>query len=380
MQSKVMKSSEPVSTSDSLRTLAFHLPQFHPIPENDLWWGKGFTEWTNVTKAEPSFSDHYQPHLPTDLGYYDLRLPEARQAQADLARQYGIGAFVYYHYWFTGQRILERPVDDILSSRQPDFPFCLCWANENWTRTWDGGSNQVLLEQHYSDADDEAHIRHLLPYLADRRYLRMSGKPLLLLYRTELLPNPARTADTWRRIALREGVGELFLARVESLAQDKDPRTIGFDASIEFAPDWRTVPRQQRGRWDRLRAKLGLIPRGRLTNTVLQYDDLVSRMLAKPTPEYRRYPCVTPGWDNTARRKQGATIFENNSPQAYGRWLQTIAEAELKADRPDGERLVFVNAWNEWAEGNHLEPDRRWGHAFLEATRDALIQAGQQAN
>ena len=355
-----------------MRTLAFHLPQFHPTPENNAWWGQGFTEWTNVTKAVPSFPGHYQPHLPADLGYYDLRLPEARQAQADLARQYGIGGFVYYHYWFTGQRVLHRPVDDILALGQPDFPFCLCWANENWTRTWDGGSNQVLLEQHYSDADDEAHFLHLLPFLADRRYLRVAGKPMLLVYRTELLPDPARTADRWRTLALREGLGELFLARVESLAQDKDPRAVGFDAAIEFAPDWRTVPRHPHGRRERLGARLGLYPQGRLTNTVLEYDDLVQRMLAKPATAYRRYRCATPGWDNTARRKQGATLFVNNTPQAYGRWLRELATAERHSGRPPDEQLVFVNAWNEWAEGSHLEPDRRWGHAFLEATRDAL--------
>lgn len=369
-----------ITPNSGLRALAFHLPQFHPTPENDQWWGTGFTEWTNVAKAVPAFRGHYQPHLPADLGYYDLRLPEARQAQADLARAGGISGFLYYHYWFTGRRILNRPVDDILTSSKPDFPFCLCWANENWTRIWDGGSNQVLMEQRYSDADDEAHIRHLLPYLADKRYIQVDGKPFLLIYRTELLPDPARTAELWRSIALREGVGELFLARVESLAQDKDPRAIGFDAAVEFAPDWRAVPRHPPGRWHRLRAKLGLIPKGRLENTVLEYNDLVERMLAKPTPAYTRYRCVTPGWDNSARRKQGATMFINNTPPVYGRWLEAVATAETQSGRPADQQLVFINAWNEWAEGNHLEPDRRWGHAFLDATQQALQAArGGQA-
>ena len=360
-----------------MRALAFHLPQFHPTPENDEWWGTGFTEWTNVAKAVPAFPGHYQPHLPTDLGYYDLRLPDARQAQADLARAHGISGFLYYHYWFTGRRILNRPVDDILASGKPDFPFCLCWANENWTRTWDGGSNQILMEQQYSDADDEAHIRHLLPFLADSRYVRVGGKPFLLIYRTELLPNPARTADIWRSVALREGVGELFLARVESLAQDKDPRAIGFDAAVEFAPDWRAVPRDPTGLWHRARRKLGLIPRGRIDNKVLEYDDLASRMLTKPAPAYTRYRCVTPGWDNSARRKPGATMFINNTPEVYGRWLETIAAEESRSARPADQKLVFINAWNEWAEGNHLEPDRRWGRAFLEATLAALNRAAQ---
>ena len=355
-----------------MRVLAFHLPQFHPIPENDEWWGAGFTEWTNVTKATPAFPGHYQPHLPADLGFYDLRLPEARQAQANLARAYGIGGFVYYHYWFNGRRILERPVDEILRNGQPDFPFCLCWANENWTRAWDGAERHVLLQQQYSDDDDEAHIRHLLPYLADPRYIRVGGRPLLMVYRTELLPDPARTAERWRSAALREGLGELFLARVESLAQERDPSDIGFDAAVEFAPDWRTIPRQPHSRWVRVKCRAGLIPKGRLMNIVVEYDDVVARMLAKPEPAYRRYRCATPGWDNSARRPHGATILHNNTPQAYGRWLRQLVQAERNAGRPTDEQLVFVNAWNEWAEGNHLEPDQRWGHAFLEATRAAL--------
>ena len=358
-----------------LRALAFHLPQFHPIPENDEWWGKGFTEWTNVTKATPYFPGHYQPHLPADLGFYDLRLPEARQAQADLARAYGIGGFVYYHYWFTGRRVLQRPVDDIAASGQPDFPFCLCWANENWTRRWDGGEQHVLLEQRYSDEDDDAHIRHLLPRLADPRYIRVGGRPLLMIYRTELLPDPARTAERWRTAALRTGLGELFLAWVESLSQDRDPRSIGFDASVEFAPDWRVVPRGGPGRRARWSAALGLTPRGRLQHKVLPYDELAARMLAKPPVPYARYRCATPGWDNSPRRKENATMFEGNTPQRYGAWLEALVRAEMGSGRPADEQLVFVNAWNEWAEGAHLEPDRRWGHAFLEATRDALAAA-----
>ena len=361
-----------VAVVNSPRAIAFHLPQFHPIPENDEWWGTGFTEWTNVAKARPAFPGHYQPHLPADLGYYDLRLPEARQAQADLARAYGISGFLYYHYWFSGKRVLHRPVDDILNSGKPDFPFCLCWANENWTRTWDGGSNQLLLGQTYSDADDEAHIRHLLPFLADSRYIRVDGRPFFMVYRTEQLPNPARTAEVWREIALREGVGEIFLARVDPLAKTEDPKLIGFDAAVEFAPDWRAAQRDPTGLVHSLRAKLGLIHRGRLQNKVLEYDDLVRRMLLKPTPNYTRYRCVTPGWDNSARREKGATMFINNTPESYGRWLATVAELESLSKRPANQQLVFINAWNEWAEGNHLEPDRRWGRAFLEATLAAL--------
>ncbi len=360
-----------------VRTIAFHLPQFHPIPENDEWWGKGFTEWTNVTRARPVVPGHYQPKLPSDLGFYDLRLPEARLAQAELASAYGIDAFCYYHYWFNGRRLLNRPVDEILASGKPDFPFCLCWANENWTRAWDGGTQQLLVEQHYSEADDLAHIRHLLPILADSRYVRVGGRPLLLVYRTELLPDAARTADVWRNEAIRAGVGDLFLARVESMRSDINPEQIGFDAAVEFAPDWRKVRYLPINRIKRALIKLGLVPKGYLDHRFTDYNALVRAMLEKPIPAFRRYRCVTPSWDNSARRKNNAAIFINSSPDAYGAWLKEIILQEISANRPGNEKLVFVNAWNEWAEGNYLEPDQRWGRAYLEATLKAVEDANK---
>ena len=187
------------------RAIAFHLPQFHPIPENDEWWGKGFTEWTNVVTAKPRFQGHYQPHLPADLGFYDLRLPEARAAQAELAASYGIHGFCYYHYWFNGRQVLERPVNEIWKSGEPEFPFCLCWANENWTRQWDGLKSDILLEQKYSPSDDLAHIRSLIPIFQDRRYIRILDRPLFLVYRAKQLPEPEKTTDIWRKEAERAG-------------------------------------------------------------------------------------------------------------------------------------------------------------------------------
>src|SRR5580704_8011423 len=214
------------------RALAFYLPQFHPIPENDEWWGKGFTEWTNVVKAKPWFSGHYQPHVPTDLGFYDLRLPETREAQADLARQYGIYGFCYYHYWFHGRRLLERPFNEVLTTGRPDFPFCLCWANENWTRRWDGAERQILVKQTYSQQDDLEHIRWLLNAFDDRRYIRLEGKPLLLVYRAGDLPSPSRTAEAWRGEARKAGIGDIFLCSILSHSPTSrvDPALLGFDA------------------------------------------------------------------------------------------------------------------------------------------------------
>ena len=363
-----------------MQTIALHLPQFHPVAQNDAWWGAGFTEWTNVAKARPVVPGHYQPHLPADLGFYDLRLAETRAAQAALARQYGVSGFCYYHYWFTGERILERPVNDMVALGQPDFPFCLCWANENWTRTWDGRSGQVLLAQNYSDADDQQHIEALIPYFSDRRYIRVDGRALFLVYRTELMPDPRRTADIWRNAAQQAGLGDLFLVRVEGFVQDVDPASIGFDAALEFAPDWQRVGQIHFSRWQHVLSYLGLFPKGYFDHRFADYRKMVAQMLDKPEPPYARYRCVTPGFDNSARRKKEATIFLHNTPDAYQAWLAEMARRELANSRPANQKLVFINAWNEWAEGNHLEPDQKWGHAYLEATQGALASSTLAAN
>jgi lipopolysaccharide biosynthesis protein len=364
----------------SLRLLAFYLPQFHPIPENDRWWGTGFTEWTNVAKARPLFRGHYQPHVPADLGFCDLRVPEVREAQAALAREYGIAGFCYYHYWFNGKRLLHRPFDEVRQSGRPDFPFCLCWANENWTRRWDGYDNEILIRQNHSLDDDRAHIRHLLSAFEDERYIRVRGKPLFLVYRTELLPAPERTAEIWREEAHAAGVGDLYLVRVESHSNERHPpQSIGFDAAVEFAPDFWALPlpKLRRPRWDlharvhnQLR-KLGILPQVYFDHDVYSYDHLVARMLAKPSPPYTRFRCVTPSWDNSPRRAKNAKIFVDSRPELYESWLRTTVEATVNR-LDDDERLVFVNAWNEWGEGNHLEPDQRWGRAYLEATLRAI--------
>jgi lipopolysaccharide biosynthesis protein len=364
---------------DTIRAIALYLPQFHPIPENDEWWGKGFTEWINVVRAKPRLPGHNQPHLPADLGFYDLRLPEARAAQAELAANHGIYGFCYYHYWFHGRQVLERPVNEIWKSGEPDFPFCLCWANEPWSRRWDGSNAEVLLEQRYSTSDDLAHIRALIPFFLDPRYIRVMNRPFLAVYRASELPDPQRTAELWRREAEGAGLKGLFLVRVESHNETGDPRDIGFDSSLDFAPRWSGLGRSQifRRKWWH-RHKLGTGEQVFRDNVVYEYEDLVKRALAEPLPEYPRIPCVCPGWDNSPRRKSGAVIFMNSTPNRYERWLREIVERQVARTGADGnsdispESLVFINAWNEWAEGNHLEPCQKWGRAYLEATRRAL--------
>ena len=355
--------------------LAFYLPQYHPIPENDQWWGTGFTEWANVAEARPLFRGHEQPHIPADLGFYDLRSGEVRESQAQLAREYGISGFCYYHFWFNGRRLLGRPLDEVLATGRPDFPFCLCWANENWTRVWDGGNGDVLMRQNYSETDDRQHIRWLTQAFRDHRYIRIDGRPLLLVYRASILPDPARTMAIWREETRRLGVDEPFLCRVDSFPDERgDPRALGFDAAVEFQPDWINLGRPLRRTkpWAALR-KLGLSNGEYGKHRIHEYGDVVERMLRRPPHSYRRFACVTPSWDNTPRRKEHGVILRNSTPELYERWLRETIETSTSD--PAGEPLVFINAWNEWGEGAHLEPSRRWGRRYLEATRNALSAA-----
>ncbi|MEO5702028.1 MAG: glycoside hydrolase family 99-like domain-containing protein [Casimicrobiaceae bacterium] len=351
------------ATTGDVRAVAFYLPQFHPIPENDQWWGKGFTEWRNVVRARPNFPGHYQPQLPADLGFYDLRLSETREAQAALARSHGISAFCYYHYWFSGRRLLERPLEEVVASGKPDFPFCVCWANENWTRRWDGLDREILVGQDYSPDDAMGFIRDLLPVLADPRYLRITGRPVVLVYCVSALPDPRRWADTWRRAAQQAGHPDLYLALVQSVNETGgDPRPIGFDAAVEFPPHLFAM--------DELTAGVSGVRPG-FRGVIFDYIACARHGLARPRPDYTLLRGAMPGWDNTARGQDTANAFVNAEPANYERWLRGIV-ATTRAWHSGDERLVFINAWNEWAEGCHLEPDLRYGSAFLEATHRAL--------
>ena len=355
-----------------IRPIAMYLPQFHPIPENDKWWGKGFTEWTNVAKARPLFKGHYQPHLPADLGFYDLRLPEVREAQAQVARDCGIYGFCYYHYWFNGKRLLNRPIDEIIASKQPDFPFMLCWANENWTRVWDGQDKDVLIGQDYSLEDYRSHMEFLCRNVFyDKRYIKVKGKPIFALYRSDLVPDCFDMTNAWRQIARENGFPDLYLLKVESGNDRSDPALLGFDAAVEFQPNWINLPARIRsGIIFKILHKFEMLESPFKNNSVFNYIDLAEKALCYKIPDYKYYRCITPSWDNSSRKKKRAHIFINSTPEAYGKWLDNIVQ--IFKPYSEEENFIFINAWNEWGEGNHLEPCQKWGTEYLKATMKIL--------
>ena len=357
---------------NQVRIIAFYLPQFHPIPENDLWWGKGFTEWRNVSKARPNFRGHLQPRLPADLGFYDLRSVEVMEEQARLARRYGIHGFCFYYYWFNGKRLLEMPLERMLESNKPDIPFCLCWANENWSRRWDGRERDVLLEQTYSEEDDRKVIFDLIRYMRHPNYIRVNGMPLLIVYRINLFPDIQRTTRIWRRICMEEGIGEIYLVMAESFENTRiagRPSEFGFNASVEFPPHGCDAEIKAPG--DLLNPNF----KGR----IFDYRETVLRYLEKPLPDYVRFRTAMLSWDNTARRQNESHIFAFASPGGYQAWLENILTQTREQNFGD-ERLVFINAWNEWAEGTHMEPDQHFGHGYLQATRNAKESCFLRAN
>jgi lipopolysaccharide biosynthesis protein len=350
-----------------VRVLAFYLPQFHPIPENDEWWGTGFTEWTNVAKARPLFPGHYQPHIPRDLGFYDLRVPETRAAQAAMARQYGIEGFCYYHYWFAGKRLLNRPFDEVVASGKPDFPFCLCWANESWSGVWHGAPKRILVRQTYpGEEDHRRHFETLLPAFRDERYVRVDGKPLFAIYSPATLPNCAETLTLWRKMARSAGLDGLHLVAV-AWDHDWDPAAHGFDAAViqRLAPrrPWYHVSQP-------LRIAKGVLARLFRLPTIYRYRSVIPRLLPRALSNDALYPCVVPNWDNTPRSGTNGFVLHGSTPELFG--LHMRRALSLTSHIATQRRMIFVKSWNEWAEGNHLEPDCRFGHAYLEALREAL--------
>ncbi len=349
-----------------MEVLALYLPQFHPIPENDRWWGTGFTEWTNVARARPLFRGHVQPQLPAELGFYDLRVSEAREAQADLARRYGVTGFCYWHYWFAGTRLLHRPFDDVLASGTPDFPFCVAWANQSWSGVWHGAPERLLIEQTYpGPEDDMEHFSSLRPAFEDPRYVTIGGRPLMLVYQPDGLPEPARFVERWQKMAYDAGLGGLYL--VASLGEFDYESHVedGFDAAVYFQ-----FP-MERDRAARVRKRVqewGLRP------GPLRYPH--AEVFPEPPRRLRgrMFPAVYPNWDNTPRLGRNGLVVTGSTPERFGAHVRRAVE--LATANPAGEQVLMIKSWNEWAEGNYLEPDQQFGRRRLEALARELPQQG----
>ncbi|MEE2741617.1 MAG: glycoside hydrolase family 99-like domain-containing protein [Pseudomonadota bacterium] len=349
-----------------LKAVAFYLPQFHPIPENDKWWGKGFTEWQNVVRGKQLFRHHYQPRVPADLGYYDLRLEETQVRQAELASEFGIHGFCFYYYWFNGKKLLNQPIEQFARSSRIDTGFCVCWANENWSRNWDGQNRHVLMQQDYSLESNIAFIHEMIPMMKDPRWIRHCGKPVLLVYRISIIPNWLETARIWREECRKAGLGEIHLCAVrfglESLAGQ--PQDHGLDSYVLFPP-------HEGARVD-LRAKVHDLHKD-FGGEIFDYGAVVDGDVERYADGYE-WPVhrgAMLGWDNMARRLTDARVFHGATPQGFRRWIKGILDQESRHNSAP-ETLMFINAWNEWAEGTYLEPDQRWGRTNLAAFRSAV--------
>ncbi|EKT4458615.1 glycoside hydrolase family 99-like domain-containing protein [Pseudomonas putida] len=344
----------------AVKLIAFYLPQFHPFPENDEWWGKGFTEWSNVGKASPNYIGHDHPHCPIHLGYYDLRLAEVQEEQAKLAKEYGIHGFNYYFYWFDGKTLMEAPLKAMLANSNVDMPFCLTWANENWSRRWDGQENDILISQNHSKEDSLNFIRHLAPYFKDPRYIKINNKPVLMIYRPSIIPEMKETAEIWREEVQKMGFPGIYLISAQTFGI-KSPEPFGFDASAEFPPH--TVESSD------IQHEVA-ITNPEFTGHIFSYDQVVNNAVKSIEPEYKLFRATMLSWDNTARKQNASHIFHGFSLLKYKQWLSSVCSRSANNPKySSDEKIVFINAWNEWAEGTHLEPDRKYGFGYLETTR-----------
>ena len=353
---------ENTKCDGAVKYIAYYLTQFHPNKKNDEWWGKGTTEWTNVSKTVPQYTNHYQPRLPGELGYYDLRLKEAFEGQISLAKNYGIDAFCYYYYWFDGERLLERPLDLFLENKDLDINFCISWANENWTRRFSGTNTDILMKIGQNEESDIRFIYSVIDVFKDERYLRINNKPVLIVYRPMNLHNSYNVIKEWRRI-VKERVGvDMYIIATQEKADKTDWTKKGFDAETEFMP--KTVLPYV----EEITERVNTI-RKDFKGNIYDYKDIVNnrRYVIKNNLNRKVYPAIMPMWDNTARRNQNAVIFDGATPELYGKWLDDLNERVLNNSLLD-EKLIFINAWNEWGEGAYLEPDRYWGYAYLQET------------
>ncbi|MBQ5320865.1 MAG: glycoside hydrolase family 99-like domain-containing protein [Oscillospiraceae bacterium] len=363
-----------------MKTIAFYLPQFHTIPENDAWWGEGFTEWVNVKNAKPQFKGHSQPEVPLGNNYYNLLNPDVQVKQAQLAQEYGVGGFCYYHYWFEGKLLLEKPMENMLSNNSVDIPFCICWANETWARTWDGQEKQVLMKQNYNEDREawKAHFEYLLPFFKDSRYILHDGKPMMLIYKPHLITNCREMIGYWRELAIDAGFKGIYFGYQHPSAFDADCSELGFDFGIEFEPFYTVreihseisscgkplyAIRNPKWFWTKLKRKLLNLP------VIYDYDDIWTRILNRTPEKDGVIPGAFPAWDNTPRRGNKSNVFYQATPEKFKRYFaKRVQRAKDIYNAP----YLFINAWNEWAEGAHLEPDTVNGYGYLEAFKRGL--------
>jgi hypothetical protein len=349
------------------KLVAYYLPQFHPLEENNKWLGNGYTEWTGVTKARPQFIGHHQPRLPTELGFYDLRVPEVQERQAALAKAAGLSAFCFYFYWFSGKTIMETPIRNFADNKNIDLEFCLCWANHNWTRP--GKKDEIRIFQEYDPADDIAFISHLSGYLKNERYLRIDGKPLIMVWGASLLPNAKDTARRWREWCDHHGIGPIHIC-CNQIYDRSNPAEYGMDSATQFPPGDSQWLESNMARY---REPVELLNQN-YSGELFDYRDLVARARSFVPPPYRLLRAACTGWDNEPRRPGHGITLVGANPASYREYLETIIDQTLQSPAAD-DKLVFINAWNEWAEGAHLEPDHLFGFGYLEATKMACLRA-----
>ena len=366
---------KPLNTK--ARVIAIYLPQYYPIPENDDTWGKGFTEWANVTKAKPLFKGHYQPRLPADLGFYDLRVPEVRIAQADMARDAGVEGFMYWHYWFgNGKRLLERPFNEVLSSGSPDFPFCLGWANHSWTtKTWTTMSqfqnNKMIAEQLYPGEQDYInHFNEMLPAFKDSRYITVNDEPIFLIYDPLAIPNASRFIKLWKDLAIINGLKGIHFIGLSSGRIENNDKIIdiGFDAIVPgslWHAESKTKGKFRKLFEHKIREKFNFMPLDKYN-----YKDIINHIVTKYDYLDNAYPCAVPQWDRSPRSGSRAVIYHGSTPDLFKKHLSDVFKAV--ANKPDEKKLVFLRSWNEWGEGNYVEPDTKYGRAYLDVLKEAL--------
>ena len=361
------------------KIIALYLPQFHPTPDNDEWWGKGFTEWTNVGKAKALFPGHYQPKVPADLGYYDLRLPEVREQQAQLAREAGVYGFCYYHYWFGhGKQELELPFKEVLESGKPDFPFMLCWANESWhAKFWDkdgkASSKKMLIEQKYDDDDIDPHFYHLLPAFKDPRYIKIDGCPAFMIYHPDEMPDPGKFINRWQEISRKNGLpGLTFMAYLDQFIT---PETI--KNREDYGVKYEVVTRLQE-QWYKYRGFFTRIQRGVIRKigwpSLRRYKDYMQYLIGDECRDENVIPCVLPNWDHTPRSGRRGMVLLDSTPDLFQQHLGHAIDMVENKKNP----LIFLKAWNEWGEGNYVEPDLKYGHGYLDAIRRVLDSCKKQ--